>query len=145
MDYGEAIEQAIKNKVPFIFSNPSKNHPGIVEIAYDFTTVRLHNCLVSLTKEAREDLRVYVEMLKQKGRAEDGRIRYPGCPGAVIPEYYDRGWVRVPIKEELKVGYELGKILLNPYNWMLEDVGNKTPQAQRMLEAKRKEWLRGKP
>jgi hypothetical protein len=142
MDYGEAIEQAIKNQVPFIFSNPSKIRPGIMEITYDFTTVRLHNCLVSLTKEAREDLRVYLEMLKEKGHAEDGGIRYPGYPGAVIPEYYDHGWLRVPIKEELKVGYELGKILLNPHNWILDE-GNETPQAQRMLEAKRKEWLRG--
>jgi hypothetical protein len=114
LDYGEAIEQAIKNQVPFIFSSPSKNYPGMVEIAYDSTTVRLNSCFVSLTKEARQDLCVYVEMLKQKGLAEDGRIRYPGYPGEVIPEYYDRGWVRVSIQEEPKVAQEFNEILLNP-------------------------------
>jgi len=148
MDFREAFDQSVKRQAPFIYSSPSERFPGKVEMAYDLSSIafRAENggvCGVSLTEEARQDIREYIETLKRTGLCVRGSVRHP--PGDRIPEYYDRGsLLGIPEKEELTVARELEGILRNPYNWVLEDWGKDVPEIQRMLEAKREEWKREK-
>ncbi|MGP8071396.1 MAG: hypothetical protein ACLP5V_16090 [Candidatus Bathyarchaeia archaeon] len=140
---GKAREDAIRLQRPLIFSNPSKERPEIVEINYDLSTVTFPShtgaiCGVSLSEETRQDLRDYIEMQKKKGICEDGRIRHP--PGEHFSEYYDRGWLRVPKENEMTVAGDLDRFLSNPHNWVLEDLGRPTPEIQRQLEEKRRQY-----
>ena len=62
---------AIKLQHPFIYSNPYKDRPSMVEIAY-LSSIRFRVkggglCGVELTDDARADLRQYIEIMKNRG------------------------------------------------------------------------------